>query len=768
MKKTTFIILSFIAFAICLTNYPTPFTIDLSKRTFYIILFLAYVALTSLLVTKLEKAYSNPIIILVKTFFLLIPTILLIHFDKSANFGYYLAGILFVVMIYINGRLISRLLFKNIFKETPLLTFTCGYIISVFFISIPLNFIPNSTIALPSKIITIVFAIFILCEIVLTFTDLKRNLKIPKENVILQHESSYFYYLACWIVFLLLSFGLILSWSYDDLNSYLYWPLKAVQENITAVNINRPVTFTLLSVHSQSVLTYLFSLFSVHDGIIATYIYRGVNASCFCALFISGIHSVKFLKKINLSNLFFLLNFLVATLPMTFNNIYSNYTDFPAYLAFLSSLFILFSVLSNAQEINNNHSYLFFKNILSSSSFSLLGGMLIAISPKTIAPIFSAIFSLTLFRIIFLLRMQSISRISIIKSILPNRNSYFTILINAVILVLPISIIAIRNFVITGNPSFPANNVFWKSHYFITASDFDPAKSHYSSNLPLDFTYLPRLFSNNLASLQGFEYADTSFGMFGAFLINLLILYGVYKILFSSSRIFKSFPKTQDYQVKISSDFLVFSIVLIFYLSINTFIVYFFLGDQYRYLISVYLSGVTILLLFCLYNFPQKLKKIFAGTIQIFLFIQIFVSIYWFISIQTIQGKLSSGDWQDYFNVISDVKNNIIQSNSQKNYLTLSGVFPKGLIFLFPLKIHTNDWYDYSFQENLIKKATKIYKDTDKLYGTKKTNEFLKNNSIKFFLMSDDSYFISPDFDSKNLIVVKRYDSRKLTLYELK
>ena len=91
-----------------------------------------------------------------------------------------------------------------------------------------------------------------------------------------------------------------------------------------------------------------------------------------------------------------------------------------------------------------------------------------------------------------------------------------------------------------------------------------------------------------------------------------------------------------------------------------------------------------------------------------------------------------------------------------------------GLIFLFPITANQLDWYDDLWGKNVIIKGALIHSKIDLKYGSKKANKFLRKNNVDYVLISDDKIFISSEFDSNNLIFVKRFDSQKLTLYKLK
>jgi len=780
MKQKTFYILSFISFIVCLINYPIKIDFSQSRWATYVILLLTYIAFSTALVSRFSQKISNRKILLVKLAFLSLPSSLIFYFNRSAPLLYYFIGIFFAFVLYLTGRLIARVsLFKS-FKNNALLTFACGYIISIFLISIPLNFIPNFTIAIPTQIITIILSVVVLLEVFLSIRELKKlNIFNYSNNNTNSHiKEPFFSFLGWWLVFIFLSSGLILAWGSDDLNSYLYWPLKAVQENVTAVNVNRPVTFTLLSVPTQSVLTYLLSICSIKDGLLATYIYKGFNAGCYSVIFVTAILSSVLLKKTNTIKLFYYLSFIVFSLPITFEEILYNFTDFPVYLSTMCSLFILLHELSDyinqdnwnsrAKTLENYPQYL----------VSCLAGLLIAISPKAIAPVLSSSISLIFFRLIIIYsqfkkqnkvnKQPSISKL--LTTIFLKVSFYKSILINLFLLFIPIVLIAARNYAMTGNPSFPANNVYWKSKYFMTDPNSVVASGHYISGLPLDFAYISRIFSNNVASVKDFAYADLTFGIFGAFLFNLLILYCIY--IYFNYFINKT---SKNNALKITPDLMSIGIILIFNFLLTIVIVRSFLGDQYRYILSGYIFGIVILLLISVYIFHKEFRY-FANVIKSFIIFQIITS-FLFINyaVLTYRGMIfgltnnnnNHLSWKDYYSVMDEIKN-IVQKDTNNSAIVLSVSGNQGLIFLFPITANQLDWYDDLWGKNVIIKGALIHSKIDLKYGSKKANKFLRKNNVDYVLISDDKIFISSEFDSNNLIFVKRFDSQNLTLYKLK
>jgi hypothetical protein len=251
---------------------------------------------------------------------------------------------------------------------------------------------------------------------------------------------------------------------WDDLNGYFYLPLASIKNGSSVFGPNIPGSLTFMSFHNTSFLTFIGVLLEVKDYKIG-YIYKIFNSLNYV---INFYFLYLILLKYN-STFFARLCFItIATSSIWFIEVVCNYTDFPV---FLLATFAIYRIYGDR------------KSDLSYGVIIAIMALFIPITLKSLV----VIIPLILYELKNKLNIKNLS----ITLLLP-------------LLALPIFI---RNYLLTGNPTFPAGNHFWKSKYFLTDSG-NIVVSKYVAPWKFDLSYFFNLLTNSEKSVSIFFGAE--------------------------------------------------------------------------------------------------------------------------------------------------------------------------------------------------------------------------------------------------------------------
>jgi hypothetical protein len=277
--------------------------------------------------------------------------------------------------------------------------------------------------------------------------------------------------------------SLLTSNIFDDLNGYLYFPLQSIIHNTNSVDPSSPASINMMTAHSQYIYSLLVSLFDAQwlasSPVQLIQVYKSLNFVSysllgFCSLYDAIEHYSSRQNSFRLS-----LICIMCILPSTFipHDILTNTTYFPL---------ILFTLFASIQVLNIDSSVInaFSTNDLRNIAFLL--GVYSFIQPKLLSvtfPLYSLLALLSLFNI----RLASLPTPLYIQNI---KQYIYSLAIFAA----PLFITTMRSYFLTGNPTFPKNNLVWNSDYFGTSGI---VADKFYSPLNLGFNYFYQLLTNN-------------------------------------------------------------------------------------------------------------------------------------------------------------------------------------------------------------------------------------------------------------------------------
>jgi hypothetical protein len=653
IKEKKYLIYSLIIVAFLMqaqTLAPMYFDIIKANGRNYLILFI----LLSLTLHILIKQNSN-----INKYFLIIIFATIAGF--YTNYQSLLISIFYFIFILAIGSVIAGKINE---KRELINIITYGYCICAYIWNVPylLNEIPFKE----------YYVLSIGLGIMYLFIN-RKEIKIPEmKNYTELSNDSRFYLLI--ILYILASS--ITSFMWDDLNAYIYFPLKSLVENKSALSQFSPGSLIFQSLHSLS-FTAALGIWSSKDYNLVYY-YKFFNLISYILVIVASwdIFNKIYTNKKNIQIIFYT----IATSTIWFINITSNYTDLPVFLLCIYSLNIIIKEeLINLKLKSNN--YIFF------SIFT-------AITLKSLV-IIIPIVALDLYN--KLRKNESIISVFIIPTF-----------------ILPIFI---RNYIYTGNPTFPAGNNIWKSEYFDTDKNSIIVGKFWPSN-PIDINLFFNFFSGSSSALTNFYGGiGNLYSPVFYFGISLTFLFIIFKIV--------SF-KTNKY---------IILGVVFFFLTV------YLPGAQHRYFIGSYL----FLLIGMIYLFDKQIvininNKVFNMIIYIMIFL--------FPTSQYVTNKLYINEGKVFSkNGFRDWNEKIIFYDKVNDYFKYQNKKPKILIhylqdklFLINAKVVEFDWYDHNDAKGISKIMSM---NIDEITKREMINEFICNNNFNYLVLSDaNSIFI--------------------------
>jgi hypothetical protein len=304
--------------------------------------------------------------------------------------------------------------------------------------------------------------------------------------------------------------------------------------------------------------------------------------------------------------------------------------------------------------------------------------------------------------------------------------------------------ILIRNFIYTGNPTFPAMNNLWKSQYFST----DPHSIIVSKYIPdwsKDLTLFFNFFSNSSKPLTLFYASSSNF----------------YNPLFFSIFTFTFIYFLFNFKSIKSNIYLLFGFMA-FYLTILL------PGAQHKYFIPCFIF-LTVGL-YKIYDYDiyfevgYAFKKKFCNVICFIIIFVFPMSPYSGVPLKIIDGKIYSNnyiDWSEKLNFYERFNHYIELSKLNEKKILLSYLQDKLLIT--SKNVYEYDWYDYYEVNPLMVIFDDISKSnfSDRTKANAVQSELCKRNYG--FLVLNRDFFNKEFMNSLKLVVA----STKQNAYEL-
>jgi len=604
--------------------------------------------------------------------------ILLLFVGFFSNYISLLLNLILFFFIFTFGSYISTKFTK---ANSLLLIFCCGYSFLGFLFYIPyLVYFIN----LKYYFILIFFALmaFSLFYVIKNYKILIEN---NKDEVL---NFKYDYLLISLLSLILLS-SAITDFLWDELNSGLFYPLKAVVTNYNPLTPELPTALTFTSSHFISFLSFHGFLANVNNYEIV-YFYKHFQSLCYVTAFFFFYQILwKILKDEFYVKLCF---YIVATSSLWFFEITGNFSDYPVILLCIYCVGILYR--TNAiRQISN----------LKLEIYDLIiFGLFFTISVKSIIVIFAFIF------------LDFLNNFSIKRCFSYSLSVFFF---------LPAMI---RNYILTQNPFFPQFNNLFKSDFFPYGLKTGAIGAKWMPNWSIDWTLMMNFFSNSNRSLQIFAHPHE---FLYSPIFYVLVIFCLFIFFFRLGE-FKSNP------------FVIFG-------GITFFGTVFLINAEVRYLQQSFIF-CTIALIFILKDF-QIIDHNKIVNQKIFSFLLIFMISIFPISnfsgsdmyidknekrIYSKKGK----DWQSKIKFYEKIKPILNENVKEDESILIHYLQDK--IFLIDFKVIENDWYSHTD----IKDYRAIWTGKDKVeIKVKKSQKYFCNEKkVKYLVLSHpiEEYFL--------------------------
>lgn len=641
---------------------------------------------------------------------------------KTGSIKFYLSFIFFGILTYILAKLKSKkpliFLFGILISILGFLTNYFSVIITIIYylLILAIGFIICNKLNIKNSFISILTIGYSLFSFVFNIPYLNNNIPIKEYYYLVLVLSTVLVYLnrknlrtiniknfvdpelifdpkVILLIIVYLYAACITSFMWDDINAYLYFPLQSLIENRSILSPEMPGSLTFQSLHSLSFTTAL-GIWSNYDYSIV-YFYKFFNL---CSYVLALIALWDVLKKIfNNHNYTKLTFFIISTSCIWFIQITSNYTDFPIFLLTIYCLHLLNKSNSIDSKILDLIDYIIF-------------GLFVSITLKSLVIILPFI-------------AQDFIRSVLIKKV------------NLKLLIIPLFILPslLRNFIYSGNPTFPAANNIWKSTYFST----DPSSivvSKFWPSTQIDLSLFVNFLTISESSLRNFY---SSLAIFYSPLFYFLFSFSVLLFLFK-------------YINLVSNRFLILGIVT-FFLTI------YLPGAQHRYFISSY-SFILIGIIYIFYSSKFiNINHKFLNIIIYFLIVLFPLSPY-------VSNQVHYRNHALFSNGLRDWNEKIIFYEKVNKYFSLRDDRPKILLhyiqdklFLKGVQSIEYDWYDYTSIKELIDIMGRNNNNADQI---KLAQHFLCRNNFNYVILSNESQF-------RSLKLRKIQDGIQQSLYEI-
>lgn len=449
----------------------------------------------------------------------------------------------------------------------------------------------------------------------------------------------YFYF----IYFLFCSF--VLGYTFDDLNHYIYISLKSWYFNFSQVSPYIPGSMAFQSLHNLSFLTYIM-YFTPSDFLYATF---GLKAWNFLCIFFSIIFLYSDVRKIDLEIAHPLMAILVS-LPLLAVEILGNYTDFPL---FLISFYVIYILVKKNYELK-----LIEPNLLEYTIFGLMAAVTLKTLVITIPIILIGLWNF---------------RYSI--------KSYFYVAYST----FPTIILFTRNYLLTGNPTFPAGNYLWKSPFFDINKTSVTHKfvTDWNADISMPFN----LIAGGHNSIGFYAAGPTFYGVLIPTLFLFLLLYLVYAYKININTI-----KFDYINILTVSKIAIYSFVLIVFL----------ISPTHRYFIPFICLFALALSIF--YKPFLKCSKLAALFLLLLVFCNSILGLsttyngapYSYVS-GYLYSEHSNRNWREKIQFYENANKEILISPNNKILI----FYLQDKIFIKSPYVYEMDWYDYLVQKDL-------------------------------------------------------------------
>lgn len=514
---------------------------------------------------------------------------------------------------------------------------------------------------------------------------------------------------SCAVGLSYLLYSSLYSFYFDDINGYLYAPLRVYFDGGFIFGPDRPGFMTNMSAFSLGYGGLISSLlgYSRENFIFTFKLFHAIS------YLVSIISFSVALKEIISEKIQSILIILLGLLPLIIFELSGNYADF---YVLLVSMYITYSLIQLFEnKFNFNTNYFFFN--------SFIVGLFLIVSLKTIP------YLLSYFLILIIINFSGISNLRASFNI----NKFITILICTFLICGPILVLLLDNYFKTGNPTFPGGNGLWKSPYF--QYDGIVAGRFHFPNMPDGSTFI-QLFSFTPQASQLFSSGNSYFPIYGVF--SQSILYAIPFFLLSlvlvgidkSSQVISTCSISLLLFLKIISTFIIISLLV---------------GPQHRYFfgLNVYLF-VAFLLIVNSFNFIRlsfiNNKFLFEGFYLIFILIALFTFYgnhmnpppFTVTDDRMLISKVDKAKW--YKKKVFYARVNEYIKDDKKIILS----YLQDKFFINSKYVYELDWYDYP----LLNDVNKIFNSTNSPNIEKKLHEirnYLCLNNYGYFILSKDA-----------------------------
>lgn len=468
------------------------------------------------------------------------------------------------------------------------------------------------------------------------------------------------------VVLLMVQSSFLFAFSFDDLNNYL-WAPKSFVNGIDVFNKDNPATPTFLSAYSFST-NYIAAIFGVD---VIGYNLRSKFLNLGVYLFAFSWYLQILRQRFEDS---WRLPFLISiTAPFVAYELSGNFSDVTILIA---GLYVLDKIVKRDPEVNR---------------FDM---------------VFCCVWALVNFKTIPVVISFWLARLIVNKSATELKNLAL-IVASVLIGIIPILVL---NYIDYGNPTFPANNHFWKSAYFI-ATKGDKIADKFIPQFPIDLNYFYNIFNvdpvNHLKSYWG--------GFNGLYGFSLAIVFFIMCASFF------------DMNLSAEQTFLLLLIGL--YLLLVTKLT----GPEHRYFAAV--------LFFMPYYLGVRLSEtdFLQRSIRLIVWLGCFLSfVYSFNNV-----------WYN-FNLIHSTKYDLLYTHSNSRWVEKIEFYAKvnkivghsdsvlmhylqDRLYLNAAHIYEYDWYSYPVQETI---AKLLQRPKSELVG------YLVDLNIKYLLITNGSNFL--------------------------
>jgi hypothetical protein len=525
----------------------------------------------------------------------------------------------------------------------------------------------------------------------------------------------------------LLVYATLYSFYFDDINGYMYAPLRVFYDNGFIFGPERPGFMTNMSALSLGYGS-LLSSFLGYDRNLFIMTFKFFHASSYLIGIITFVGSLKFCINNYLRGFAIIL---LGLLPLTIFEITGNYAD---YYVLLVSFYVFYTLAC----------IIFLKIKLEFKYFyinSILIGLFLIVSLKTIPYVFSGFIIL-----FFYLSMCNYGEKRIILSYVLNNKKI--IFINLTLISLPLLLLFIDNIIKSGNPTFPGGNGLWKSPYF-SLGGLVAGRFHFP-NMPDGTTFL-QVFSFTPQAAQLFSSGNSYFPIYGVFsqTIFYLIPFLVILILFK-------YGNNEKYHQTLSILLLSILLIIVTFVTISLVV-----GPQHRYFfgLNTYLFIPAMIGLSKFYI--QSYKYIFF-SISKWIFFVIALFSFFGNGIEAPPFKITNdrllvsginGDKWLSKKLFYEKVNNYISDDKSIMLSYLQDKF-----FIDSKNVYELDWYDFPIQSQLnsIWDSKEHPTLESKLY---KINKHLCDNNFRYFILSKNAIIYHPLFNESYLRRTDIYDN---------